>query len=234
MIAADRARFFHCTVHPGQPHARFRRTAEYRAFLAVLRDGLTKHPVRLLAYTILPDRWHLIAGPTDPVPLFELVARVVKTHLTRESVDTSAGAASRRYTAPIDVEPLIAPVDIVRRCGDVERQALDAGLVSRAQDWPWSSLADRVFALERVPLAATPFLASRTWLDYLNDAAGATRVPIGVPRLGDLAEMPRRLARLAQRGQETVRVLGRRHDDQTDAHVERAEHLRLGHAAGSL
>jgi REP element-mobilizing transposase RayT len=234
MIAADSARFFHCTVYPAQPRARFRRTADYRAFLAVLRDGLTRHPVRVLAYTVLPEHWHLIAGPTDPVPLFELVARVIKTHLTREPVDTSAGAAHRRYAAPIDVEPLLAPVDIVRRCGDVERQALEAGLVPRAQDWPWSSLADRVFALERVPLAATPFLASQTWLDYLNDAAAATRVPAGVPRLGDLAEMPRRLARLAQRGQETIRVGRRRHEDQADAHVERAEHLRLRHAAGSL
>jgi REP element-mobilizing transposase RayT len=234
MIAADRARFFHCTVYPAQPRACFRRSADYRVFLTALRDGLTKHPVRLLAYAVLPERWHLIAGPTDPVLLFELVARVIKTHLTREPVDTSAGAAHRRYAAPIDVEPLIAPIDIVRRCGDVERQALEAGLVPRAQDWPWSSLADRVFALERVPLAATPFLGSQTWLDYLNDPAAATRIPIGVPRLGDLAEMPRRLARLAQRSQETVHVLGRRHQDQTDAHVERAEHLRLGHAAGSL
>jgi REP element-mobilizing transposase RayT len=234
MIAADRARFFHCTMHPAHPRACFRRTADYRVFLTVLRDGLARYPVRLLAYTILPDRWHLIAGPTDPVPLFDLLARVVKTHLTQAPVDVSPGAANRRYEAPLDVEPLTAPLDIVRRCGDVERQALAAGLVMRAQDWPWSSLADRVLSLQRVPLAPTPFLASQTWLDYLNDAAMTTRGQSRAPQLGDLAEMPRRLARLAQRGQQTIRVRRRSHEDQTDAHVERAEHLRLRHAAGSL
>jgi putative transposase len=234
MMPTNRARFFHCTVYPAQPCTCFRRTADYRAFLAVLRDALARHPVRLLAYTILPDRWHLIAGPTDPVPLFDLLARVVRTHLTQGPVDISPGAANRRYEAPLDVEPLIAPLDIVRRCGDVERQALAAGLVARAQDWPWSSLADRVLSLRRVPLAPTPFLASQTWLDYLNEAGTATRGSLGSPRLGDLAEMPRRLARLAQRSQETVRVRGRRDEDQPHAHVERAEHLRLRHAAGSL
>jgi putative transposase len=234
MIAADRARFFHCIVYPAQPRVYFQRTTDYRALLGLLRQGVIRHSVRVIAYIVLPDRWHLVAGPTDPVPLFELMARVVRTHLTRQPVDTAPEAATRRYVAPIDIEPLTAPVDIVRRCRDVERQALIAGLVTRAQDWPWSSLADRLLALERVPLAPTPFLGSQTWLDYLNDLDGAARGLRGTPRLGDLAEMPRRLASFAERGQQTVRIRGRGHQNQAHAHVERAEHLRLRHAAGSL
>jgi putative transposase len=56
----------------------------------------------------------------------------------------------------------------MRTCRYVERNALRAGLVRRAQDWPWCSLADRLRPEPRLPLVSTPFLVSDAWIEYVN------------------------------------------------------------------
>ena len=61
--------------------------------------------------------------------------------------------------------------DLVHVCRYVERNALRAGLVRRAQDWPWCSLADRLRLEPRVTLHSAPFLSSATWIEHVNSGS---------------------------------------------------------------
>ena len=38
----------------------FDKDAEYRAFVLLLADTLTKTPVRIFSYCVMPNHWHLI------------------------------------------------------------------------------------------------------------------------------------------------------------------------------
>jgi putative transposase len=56
-------------------------------------------------------------------------------------------------------------------CRYVERNALRANLVAKAQDWKWSSLWrwNRGNAKEKSILSAWPVRRTPNWLDYVNE-----------------------------------------------------------------
>ena len=229
MTQSVSSRFFHLVGHPTHRQPSFQRPTDYRAFLSALTRGLARRPVRLISYTILPDCWQLIVGPADPACVRDLARRVVGTHLGRLSCQR-LHRTDTPYAAPVLVETLAGPDAIIRRCLTVERLAVRAGLATRAQDWPWCSVAERFFVLDRVPLARAAFLTSPSWLGALNGPSRA-----GSARRGDdFTQPPRRFAALPQAGKQLRRGVGAGHDHQADAHVERPEHLGVWYLSGTL
>lgn len=160
-------------VHVAQrsPHrsALFSTPSDYRALLDVLGRGLPQHLARPIAYCLMPDGWELVVGTSDPHAVQACLHRVLATHSPRRR-DPRA--------SPMSALPLPAVSDLVRCCRQVERRALQAGLVRRAQDWPWSSLAARLRDDPRLPLVDTPFLSSRVWVDHVNEPDESLRRPL--------------------------------------------------------
>jgi len=133
--------------------------AHYRALQHHLGDALGAHPLKLIAYSLMPDRWSLIVGQTDPTRLHRRLARV-----------TSAQRDGWLNGFSIGVQPLLTVADLLRAARDTERQALRRGLVRRAQDWPWNSLSERLQPTGRLDMVPAPFLASHAWVDFVNTA----------------------------------------------------------------
>lgn len=215
------ARFFHLTGHSARSNGRFTRTADYRTFIARLRAGLAANPQRLISFIVLPDRWHLVVGPTDPRTSLALLERVASTPPLSQTANRSRNIVE---TACVDVEPLRSPERLIRRCHDVEREARAIGLVARVQDWPWGSAAERFLMLNRLPLANAPFLTSSLWLDHLNEPDRLGWIGNGTT-LRDLSRVPRRLARFTQCRDKRVGVGRVGHEHHADAHVEGPEHF---------
>ena len=77
-------RHYYHVVHGGAARSTlFTTPREYREFLAILREGLTRHHVPLVAYAILPTHWHLLLGPTGTASLSRLLHWVTTTHAVR-------------------------------------------------------------------------------------------------------------------------------------------------------
>lgn len=131
--------------------------AHYRALQLSLRDALDAHPLRLIAYCLMPNRWQLVVGQTDPKRLDGYIGRVAG----------SRGPAPSPALA-VDVRPLETIADLLCAAKETEREALRCGLVRRAQDWPWSSLSERLQPTGRLEMVPAPFLASHTWVDFVN------------------------------------------------------------------
>jgi putative transposase len=224
----------------------FLRANDYRAFIATLGEGLGRYPVRLVCYCLMPNHWHLIMGPVDPRELSRLMHWVTTTHAVRWHRHRQTTGAGPVYQGRFKVEALDAIDSLMRACRYVERNPLRAGLVVRAQDWPWSSLSERLGAAAILPLAPTPYLSSDAWLAYVNlrtvsdapDRTPGTEKAETVENTPDpldldldhVAEGPGRRSRGEDRG----RVRGRANQDQAHAHVERAEHLGLLDFTGRL
>ena len=164
----QRASYFHVMNRSVRRPAFFTEPAYYRAFLSILNDALTQHPVRLLAFSLMPNHWHLVLGETDTTTLSRCLHWVSSTHairLNRFRPSVEEGPVSQGRFTSMEI-PAVG--DLVRVSRYVERDALQAGLVRRAQDWPWCSLAERLQETPRVPLVNAPFLCSRAWTDYVN------------------------------------------------------------------
>lgn len=131
--------------------------AHYRALQGHLRDAFGAHPLRLIAYCLMADGWQLVVGQTDPRRLNRYIARVTSAHRD--------GVCDRLI---VDIQALDTVADLLRAARDTEREALRCGLVRRAQDWPWSSLSERLQPSGRLDTVPAPFLASHAWVDFVN------------------------------------------------------------------
>jgi putative transposase len=155
------------------------RPSDYRGFLAVLREGLERHPLPLLSYCVMPNHWHLVMGPVDPPTLTRLMHWVTTTHAVRWHAHHQSTGQGPVYQGRFHAQPIDSAAGLVRVCRYVERNALRAALVQRAQDWPWGSLAERLREPTCLPLTSTPFLASGAWIEYVNAAAMVTEHLVG-------------------------------------------------------
>jgi putative transposase len=209
--------YFHVVNRSVRKTPLFRRKTDYRAFLTVLSDGLVRHGVKLLAYCVLSNHWHLVVETPSTAELSRFMQWVTSSHAVRwhrHHLSTGQGPV---YQGRFRAEPIDAATVLVRTCRYVERNALRAGLVKRAQDWPWCSLAERARSERSVPLASAPFLTSTAWIEYVNaplfagelpgpSSTSGTKMPKPVENssdplnalndapLNDSAKRPRRLA----------------------------------------
>ena len=166
--STQRANYFHVINRSVRRLVLFTQPADYRAFLSTLNQALEQHPVRLIAYSVMPNHWHLVVGPTDTTTLSRCLHWVTSTHAVRLNRHRQSVGEGPVYQGRFTSVEIPAVGDLVRVCRYVERNALHARLVRRAQDWPWASLAERLQPTQDIPLANTPFLSSRAWVDYVN------------------------------------------------------------------
>ena len=61
----------------------FEKTADYQAFEQVLRDALDQSPMRICAYAVMPNHWHLLLWPECDGELAAFMQRLTITHVRR-------------------------------------------------------------------------------------------------------------------------------------------------------
>jgi len=244
------ASFFHVINRTARRVPIFTRPTDYRAFLKVLDEGLALYPVRLLAYCVMSNHWHLVVGPKGTNELSSFMRWVSATHAVRWHHRHGTIGQGALYKGRFQARPIETAASLVHVCRYVERNALTAGLVRRAENWPWCSLSERFRSDARLPLASAPFLVSAAWVDYVNAPPTPTDLaiyqqcnqamwedtnPTSVPQKPnsvekspvplDDADSP--AAGGTKRRQHRVDVRRRAHEDEPHAHVERAKHLRV-------
>ena len=231
----DSEYYFHVINRSARKTPLFERSKDYRGFLRILREGLERHPVPLIAYCVMSNHWHLVVGPVGTEVLSRLMHWVTTTHAVRFHKQRSTAGQGPVYQGRFKSHAIETAGHLLRVIRYVERNALAANLVHRAQDWPWGSLAERPRSSPAVPLKGAAFLSSRSWIELVN----ATQLleddyARPVPELWKSVEKrPVPLRDLAgdpgagKGGEERRRVRGRRRQDQTHAHVERAKHFRI-------
>jgi putative transposase len=153
----------------------FLATADFDLFLDLAAAASRRHPVEVFAYCLMPNHFHLVVRPRERDSLARWIHWLLTTHTQayRRSYETAGHLWQGRYKAfPIQEDQHL--LTVIRY---VERNALRAGLVSRAEDWQWGSLAERLGRGRAVAelLDDSPCALPRDWCDGVNAAeSGAT------------------------------------------------------------
>jgi putative transposase len=109
-----------------------------RRYLLLLLEYAEKNGLEIWAYCLMANHVHFVAVPRGPNALaatFKPVHMRYAQHVNRRLNATGHLWEGRYYSCPMDEEHLWAAVRYV------ERQAVRAGLVRRAERYPWSSAA---------------------------------------------------------------------------------------------
>jgi len=146
----------------------FEQPSDYRAFERVLTQALQRFPVRVLAYCAMPNHWHLIVWPTGPGELSAFMHWLTGTHAQRWHAHRGTSGTGAVYQGRYKAFPIESDRHFLRVCRYVERNPLRAGLVTKAEEWRWSSLWRRCQFLDD-EMHPWPVDRPEDWLAHVNE-----------------------------------------------------------------
>jgi putative transposase len=146
----------------------FDQHGDYQAFLLLVAEACRRVPVRLLAYCLMPTHFHFIVWPSEDGQLSRFMWWLTTTHSKRWHMWRGTTGTGHVYQGRFKAFPVETKDYFLTVCRYVERNPLRANLVTKAEDWPWSSLAQRCRMRNTVPLEAWPILPPLNWLELVN------------------------------------------------------------------
>ena len=148
----------------------FREDGDYAAFEEVLIEAATRSTVRVLSFCLMPNHWHLVLWPTRDGELSEYMRWLTVTHVQRWHANHRTGGTGHLYQGRFKSFEVATDDHFLRVCRYVERNALRAGLVNRAEAWRWSSLWWRLtpHPMASRLLAEWPVERGDDWTDAVN------------------------------------------------------------------
>jgi len=156
----------------------FGQDGDYEAFERVLEETLVLRPMRLCAYCVMPNHWHMVLWPRDDGDLGAFMQRLSITHVRRWQEYRDVAGTGHIYQGRYKSFPVQRDEHFLTVCRYVERNALRAGLVERAEEWRWSSLWRRQRASRAVAsiLCDWPVDRPGNWLTRVNQPETAAEL----------------------------------------------------------
>ena len=144
--------------------------ADFEAFERVLAETYERFPTRILCFCLMPNHWHFVLWPRADGELTDFVRWLTHTHTMRWHAHYRTSGTGHLYQGRFKAFPVETDEYFYTVARYVERNALRAELVTRAEAWKWSSLWRRESgtADERALLSTWPMPYPRNWVSRVN------------------------------------------------------------------
>jgi len=148
----------------------FEMAQDYSAFEATLAEAHEQVPMRTIAYCLMPNHWHFVLWPRADEHLSDFMHWLTMTHAKRWRGFHGSVGHGHLYQGRFKCFPVESDGHFFTVCRYVERNALRAGLVARAEDWRWCSLYRRVHgdAKSKALLSDGPMAFPPSWVEEVN------------------------------------------------------------------
>ena len=167
----------HRIVVPGLPHhvtqrgnrgeQIFSAAADYLAYRHRLALQCAKHGVAVWAYCLMPNHVHLIVTPKTADGLGRAIGEAHRQYARQRNRAQQASGhvwEGRYYSVALDDAHLVAAARYVAR------NPVRAGLVARAEEWQWSSVAAHLAGADDELVQVAPLGQwIEDWQDFLSE-----------------------------------------------------------------
>jgi putative transposase len=149
----------------------FEHDGDYAAFERVLHEARERVAMRLLAYCVMPNHWHLVLWPYRDGDLSRFLGWLTLTHTQRWHAYRQTVGTGHLYQGRFKSFVVQTDDHLLSVCRYVERNAVRAGLVERAEAWRWSSLWRRMYGdgHQQTLVSDWPITRPTNWLAWVND-----------------------------------------------------------------
>ncbi len=179
----------------------FETNEDYRAFERLLAKACKRVPMRILAYCLMPNHWHLVLWPRADGDLSRFMHWLCDTHARRWRAHRQTMGRGHVYQGAYKSFPVKDDEHLLWLCRYVERNAQRANLVLRAEHWRWCSLWRRMHSsvIDDVPMLSDwPVPRPADWIELVNQPQTESELeairtsmrrgsPLGPPAWRDLA-----------------------------------------------
>jgi putative transposase len=143
----------------------FHKQGDYDAFVNLLAEAGERSEVRLLAFCLMPNHFHLLLWPARDGQLSDYMMWLTTAHVRRyhRHHHSSGHVWQGRFRSfPIQEDDHLLAVHRY-----IERNPVRAGQVRRVEDWRWSSAAPARDGLPELTPSLVRHLGD--WLRYVNE-----------------------------------------------------------------
>ena len=169
--AADGGLIYHVLNRANARLPIFEKEGDYEAFERILAQSVKRTGTQLMAYCLMPNHWHLVVNPIEDGELSKFTGWLTLTHTQRWHAHRHSTGQGHVYQGRFKSFPIQDDEHFITVCRYVERNALRANLVAKAQDWKWSSLWrwSHGTAKDKQLLSPWPVRRIANWIDYVNE-----------------------------------------------------------------
>jgi putative transposase len=156
----------------------FMSPADYIGFLAGMTDAAERTVVRVVAFCLMPNHFHLVLWPFKGAEISAYMQILMNAHLRDVMPRQGTKGLGHVYQGRYRNHLIQSDWHFLNVCRYVESNARRAGLCKRAEEWPWSSLSCSGPVPEINLLSPWPTPKPFDWLDQVN----APRLRLSGPR----------------------------------------------------
>ncbi len=150
----------------------FERDGDYLAFERTLAEVQERIPMRILAWCLMPNHWHLVLWPRFDGDLSNYMRLVTLIHTQRWHAHRATAGSGHLYQGRFKSFAVQHDAHFLTVCRYVEANALRASLVRRAEDWRWCSLWRACRRTGEPPrIDAWPLPRPPDWIERANRPA---------------------------------------------------------------
>ena len=173
-LRADEAGgIYHALNRGNAKNSLFFKDADYEAFEQLIAEALEKFSVDLLAYQWMNNHWHMVLSPHEDGGMGEFLRWVTLTHAQRYHAHHGTAGLGHVYQGRFKSFPVQDDEHFHVVCRYVERNALTAKLVKKAQNYRWGSLHNWLGGDSPIELATWPVRRLPNWTKRVNQAVTA-------------------------------------------------------------
>ena len=154
----------------------FENDGDYGAFERVLAQACERVSMRLLAYCVMPNHWHLVVWPRHDGDLSRFMNWLTLTHTQRWHQHRHTVGDGHVYQGRFKSFPVETSAYLLAVCRYVERNPVRAGLVARAEQWRWSSAGQRGAVQLTIPQGEWPMERPGDWCAWVNQDDGQEQI----------------------------------------------------------
>mgnify|MGYP001385330822 CR=1 FL=1 len=152
----------------------FKKDEDYQAFERILVETQERVGMRILAYCLMPNHWHLVLWPRREGELSSFMRVLTLTHTQRWHAYRRSAGSGHLYQGRFKSFIVQEDGHLLAVCRYVERNAARAGLVERAEQWRWGSLWRYKYGDQKAKslMCAWPVKRPRNWVQWVNQPEG--------------------------------------------------------------
>jgi putative transposase len=123
---------------------------DYKLFETILSDGVKKYDMRILAYCIMPNHFHLVVYPKKDGDLQRFMQWLTLTHTQRWHVQNKTIGTGHLYQGRYKSFLIQKDEHLFTVMRYVERNPLRANLVKKLVNWKYSSFFQRLMGKQSI------------------------------------------------------------------------------------
>jgi putative transposase len=126
------------------------------------------YPTKIMAYCLMPNHWHFLLQPSADNELSSFMGWISNAHTRKYLRSNRTTGEVPLYQGRFKSFPIKCDEHffVVRRY--IERNPIRASLVTKAQDWAWSSIGQDYFDTPKIKLSGDIMGSLGNWLEIVN------------------------------------------------------------------